>query len=137
MIIVIDENKRIVSSLSGALSEKIVPNEKNVFRVESLPTLGAREELLFDPQTKSFEIRERAVQDLQTLENWRVSKLRRRKAEQTVREVLAWFDENDWKVNKRALGEWSEDDPRWIAYLSERLEKRAAYDEANEVLCRP
>ena len=48
--------------------------------------------------------------------------------------ILQWFADNDWKVNKRALGEWAEDDERWIAYLKERQAHREAYDRAIDLI---
>ena len=45
-----------------------------------------------------------------------------------------WLSDNDWKVNKRTLGEWAEDDPRWLAYLEGREKARKAYDDAVAVL---
>ena len=44
--------------------------------------------------------------------------------------ALKWFAEHDWMVNKRALGEWEEDDARWLSYLQERRIHREAYDRA-------
>mgnify|MGYP007068808791 CR=1 FL=1 len=46
-------------------------------------------------------------------------------------EIQQWLKANDWKVNKFVLGEWAEDDPRWIEYLTTRAEKRARQDLLN------
>lgn len=54
-----------------------------------------------------------------------------------LRELLyinTWFKDNDWKVNKLVIGEWANDDPRWLAYLQERQIKRARQDEINLLL---
>lgn len=48
--------------------------------------------------------------------------------------IQEWFKENDWKVNKISLGEWSETDERAIAYRAERLAKRNRQDEINALL---
>lgn len=48
--------------------------------------------------------------------------------------IYKWLADNDWKVNKHTLGEWSEDDTRWTSYLSERLTKRERLDEINYLL---
>lgn len=137
MIIVIDENRKIVSSLSGELAERVTPDGTRSFRVERMPILGVGEELLFDPATRAFEIRKKEVPDAETVQSYRAARKRREQAEKVRTEVLAWFAENDWKVNKFTLGEWEINDPRWTSYLAERLEKRAAYDAAIEILKQP
>ena len=48
--------------------------------------------------------------------------------------IKKWFIDNDWKVNKIVIGEWSTDDVRWQSYISERTIKRARQDEINELL---
>lgn len=48
--------------------------------------------------------------------------------------IRQWLKNNDWKVNKYVLGEWKDDDPRWIEYLEERAIKRARQDEINNIL---
>ena len=44
-------------------------------------------------------------------------------------EIEMWLGANDWKVNKVVVGEWSNDDPRFTEYLSQRLIKRNRRDE--------
>ena len=48
--------------------------------------------------------------------------------------ALKWLSDNDWKVNKRTLGEWEETDERWLSYLAMREKVRADIDEADKVL---
>jgi hypothetical protein len=48
--------------------------------------------------------------------------------------ALKWLAENDWKVNKRSLGEWPEDDPRWLEYLAARKQIRDQFDAAEAIL---
>ena len=48
--------------------------------------------------------------------------------------IKGWFQSNDWKVNKRLLNEWQENDPRWKEYLKERKEKRKKQDELLNLL---
>lgn len=43
--------------------------------------------------------------------------------------ILKWFSDTDYIPNKIVTGEWEKTDPRWIEYLSTRLEKRARQDE--------
>lgn len=46
-----------------------------------------------------------------------------------IRAIEKWLFDNDWKVNKVFLGEWSEDDPRWTEYLTTRAALRAEHEE--------
>lgn len=46
-----------------------------------------------------------------------------------VRAIEKWLFDNDWKVNKIFLGEWSKDDPRWTEYLTTRAALRAEHEE--------
>jgi len=43
--------------------------------------------------------------------------------------IQKWFHDNDWKINKIVIGEWTTEDARWITYLEERAIKRARQDE--------
>ena len=54
--------------------------------------------------------------------------------EQELQDIKMWFLENDWKVHKIALGEWSATDPRTIEYKTQRADKRALQDSLNEEL---
>jgi hypothetical protein len=49
--------------------------------------------------------------------------------EDRLRELSNWLSDNDWKINKVFLGEWSTDDPRWLDYLETRAAVRAEQDE--------
>ena len=49
-------------------------------------------------------------------------------------EIKGWLRENDWKVNKVFLGEWTDKDFRWEAYLKERKLKRERLDKVKEAL---
>ena len=51
-----------------------------------------------------------------------------------LREIQKWLADNDWKVNKIVIGEWTTDDERWLTYLAERTTKRARQDELLELL---
>lgn len=48
---------------------------------------------------------------------------------QEKEEILKWLFDNDWKVNKFVLGEWTTNDVRWQEYVNERDMKRQRYDE--------
>jgi hypothetical protein len=49
-------------------------------------------------------------------------------------EITSWLYENDWKINKVFIGEWSANDQRWLNYLSERTIKRNRLDEINSLI---
>lgn len=51
-----------------------------------------------------------------------------------LQEIKKWFVDNDWKVNKIVIGEWTTDDVRWQSYLKERAIKRVRQDEINKLL---
>mgnify|MGYP007062107537 CR=1 FL=1 len=48
--------------------------------------------------------------------------------------IKHWFNQNDWRINKIALGEWETTDSRWTTYLSERKTKRTRQDELKALL---
>lgn len=56
------------------------------------------------------------------------------KYRQELNEIQKWLSDNDWKINKIVIGEWTIDDPRWQEYLKERTIKRKRYDELKAVL---
>ena len=58
--------------------------------------------------------------------------LKRFEAFERSRELSIWLSDNDWKINKVFLGEWSADDPRWLEYLETRAAVRAELDELNK-----
>lgn len=45
-----------------------------------------------------------------------------------LKEIAKWLNDNDWKVNKVFLGEWEQDDPRWLEYLDKRAQLRAEHE---------
>lgn len=56
------------------------------------------------------------------------------KTKKELSEIQNWFKENDWKINKIVIGEWTQDDERWTDYLKERKIKRERQDELNKIL---
>jgi hypothetical protein len=48
--------------------------------------------------------------------------------------IKHWFNQNDWRINKIALGEWETTDSRWTTYLEERKIKRARQDEIENLI---
>ena len=55
-------------------------------------------------------------------------------AKDELKEIHKWLCDNDWKVNKIVIGEWQQDDERWLEYLQERQVKRARQDELNNII---
>jgi hypothetical protein len=49
-------------------------------------------------------------------------------------EILKWLEEHDWIINKVFLGEWQEDDTRFVEYKKQRLLKRKRLEEINLAL---
>ena len=49
-------------------------------------------------------------------------------------EIDKWLKDNDWKLNKVYLGEWTKEDPRWVDYLETRKLMRAERDTLLEQL---
>ena len=98
-----------------------IVNNRTIFKVESKPTVEKDTFLCFNPETKEFYTEPKQSQEKVF-------------AEAKKAWAMKWLSDNDWKVNKRTLGEWAEDDPRWLAYLEGREKARKAYDDAVAVL---
>ena len=134
MIIGINQTHEIIFRASGTAESMVTVDDVTYFRVDSIPTVGANETLLFHPEEKAFYRVERAPMDAESAEAAKARVQAYAASKKTQEAVLKWLSENDWKVNKHALGEWTDDDPRWLAYLTERAEKRAAYEQAEQAL---
>ena len=48
--------------------------------------------------------------------------------------ILEWLSDHDYIINKIFLGEWANDDPRYIEYNAERKAKREELDQIEEEL---
>ena len=134
MIIWINENQEVISVASGLVADEMTVDQKTSFRTEQVPTVAAGERLCFDPVKESFYTQKYEAKDSEALRAMRKRMLAVREANKQREEILQWFAENDWKVNKRALGEWAEDDERWVSYLAERQARREAYDRAIDLI---
>ena len=51
-----------------------------------------------------------------------------------MNEILAWLNKNDFVINKHLLGEYADNDQRWLDYLAERETKLARYNELEKLL---
>jgi hypothetical protein len=51
-----------------------------------------------------------------------------------MEQIKQWLIENDYKINKHTLGEYTNDDPRWVEYIEQRQEKLLRYNELESLL---
>jgi len=63
-------------------------------------------------------------QTLIQLDNYRIE----------MNSIQEWLAANDYRVNKFLLGEYTENDERWISYKSERAVKLARYNELESLI---
>ena len=54
--------------------------------------------------------------------------------ENELLQIKKWFLENDYKVNKVFIGEWQQDDARWVEYKQQRALYRKRLDEIEKEL---
>lgn len=125
MYIKIDDKNRVITQIADKFAERFTADNKTTFKVASVPSVERDEVLYFNPTTFSFYTEKVVVTEEQK------ARMEERKVKNAKKqEALKWLNDNDWKVNKRILGEWSETDDRWLQYLAERAKMRAQYDEA-------
>jgi hypothetical protein len=105
-------------------------DRKTSFRIDALLPASGDEVLCFDPATEQFYKRSCDAQEIERAKGLAKRMLAVEAAQDERNAALKWFAEHDWMVNKRALGEWAEDDARWVAYLEGRAQARANYDAA-------
>ena len=134
MIIWINDNQEVISVASGLFADEMAVDQKTSFRTEQVPTVAVGEILCFDPVAQMFYTKKCEEKNPEALLAMQKKRLAVREANKQREVILQWFADNDWKVNKRALGEWAEDDERWIAYLKERQAHREAYDRAIDLI---
>jgi hypothetical protein len=59
-----------------------------------------------------------------------LEQIKKRQAnEKEQADILQWLADNDWKVNKVVVGEWEQDDARFLDYKQQRAIKRKRLDE--------
>lgn len=133
MIIRIDNKQAVVCSFPGTLTEE-QQKDKYLFEVDSLAPNQPRRITCFNPEAHEFYYKDRPIIDPEVIKAHQELTQKRREAEAQKAYCLTWLADNDWKVNKRTLGEWAEDDERWITYLKERKSIRQQYDAAETVL---
>lgn len=134
MIIGINEKQEVVFSFDGIAENAVEANGKTTFKVENKPEAEAGKILCFNPETKTFYYKDRPPVDEEAVKARQARLAERRAAEAKKSAALKWLSDNDWKVNKHTLGEWSDTDERWLAYLAGREQARKDYDEAEAIL---
>lgn len=132
MFIKIDEQNRVRIKSTGAAADGMTVDNVTTFIVDE-PQELLKGILHFDPNTRSFYAIPHNIS-----EEYKEAAKARTEAMATARkqkaDALKWLADNDWKVNKRMLGEWAETDERWLAYLEGRARARADIDDADAVL---
>lgn len=108
--------------------------EMSVYTVESVPPREPGKKLCFDPEYERFYFKAYTAEEKEAMQAAHEKFRRREEARKKKAEALIWLSENDWKINKRFLGEWQEDDERWTAYVAERAEMRRIIDESDGIL---
>jgi hypothetical protein len=131
MIITINEKQEVISIFKG---EGVEPDNLTSFEVETIPEREASQVLCFNPETMEFYSNDREPVDAEAIKEARARYAERRAAHEKKAAALKWLADNDWKVNKHTLGEWADEDPRWLEYLAGREQARKDYDEAEAVL---
>lgn len=56
-------------------------------------------------------------------------KVKKQKLINERQQILNWFSEHDYYINKIVLGEWTNEDSRYISYIEQRALKRNRLDE--------
>lgn len=130
MIIGINDKQEVVFTASGAVADTLTADNETTFAVETMPEREQGKVLCYNAETAEFYFTEREPINEEARKARQAKAKERREKAAKKAEALKWLADNDWKVNKRMLGEWAEDDERWLAYLEERKQMRAQYDEA-------
>jgi hypothetical protein len=51
-----------------------------------------------------------------------------------IKEIELWFQKTDYFANKVIRGEWSQNEPKWVAYKQEALIKSKRLEELRELV---
>ena len=121
----IDEKNRVILQIADEFADGLEIDNVTTFTTDTIPSAEHDETLYYNPESNTFYTKKVEITEKQ-----------RSKAEANAKKenAMKWLAENDWKINKRTLGEWAEDDERWTAYLADRAKVRADIDEAEAVL---
>lgn len=125
----INEKNRVIFQITGKFAEGLECDNVTSFKVDTIPSVERDELLCYNAETKTFY-----TEKVEVTEEQKEKAKARATAIKQKEAALKWLADNDWKVNKRMLGEWAEDDERWIAYLADRAKARADIDNADAIL---
>lgn len=127
MIIRIGQDQKVVAEIYGDAMKNFTEDGVTIFKVADVPAREAGKTLHYDPEKKEFYIKDIDAAVI-------AARQVKAEAQQKKAAAMKWLADNDWKVNKHTLGEWAEDDPRWLEYLAGREQARADYDVAEAIL---
>lgn len=130
MYIKINDKNRVVAQIADKFAKGLTADNKTSFVVASVPTVERDEVLYYNPENDTFHCEKKP----EPTEEQKATAKARAEARANKAKALKWLADNDWKVNKRMLGEWAENDERWLAYLEDRAKVRAELDEAEAIL---
>ena len=105
-----------------------------MYEVLEMPTFDTQMKCCFDPESGSFYSKEYTAREIREMKEAIARMNEKEEAKKKRADALAWLAENDWKINKHTLGEWTDTDERWIEYVETRAQKRAEIDEAEKIL---
>ena len=132
MIVGINKHQEVIFFSDG------IPTQEQegiyTYEITEKPAYENGKKLCFDPESGSFYCKEYTNKEKQTMKETLVRFRAKEEARTRKAEALVWLAENDWKINKHILGEWSDSDKRWVEYVETRARMRAAIDEADKLL---
>lgn len=129
MYIKINDKNRVIMQVKDEFTKGLTVDNKTTFKTDKEPTTEKGAVLHYHPKADTFYHEKVEITEEQKERAKTIAEARAKKAK-----ALKWLADNDWKVNKRSLGEWEETDERWLAYLADRAKARADIDEAEVVL---
>ena len=112
MYIKIDENKRVIMQIKDKFAEDLTADNVATCRVGEVPKTSSGEALYYESETNSFRVEKVEYTEEELAKAKAIFEASAKKAK-----ALKWLADNDWKVNKVFIGEWTYTDPRWLEYL--------------------
>ena len=129
MVIRINEKNEVTAIYRGEMAKAMTADNERYFDVDNIPEVEGNKVLCFDPETREFSTKERVIDEAKA-EEYR----NRMEAQQKKANALKWLADNDWKVNKHVLGEWTDRDSRWLEYLAGREKARRDIDQVEYII---
>ena len=132
MIVGIDKNQEVVFFSTGDFVEET--EGVYTYEIAEQPKRDPAKKLCYDPESGTFYAKDYTEREKKAMQEALVLFHAKEGARKRRTDALVWLAENDWKINKHILGEWSDTDERWIEYVETRAQKRAEIDEAEKIL---